>query len=444
MAYARHLLPTLLGFPALWGSSARQSMLSRRELSVVLQSALFLLASQAAFAQTSSHYHVDAHVNVLANYNDSENTWLNGGLGRYAYRSDSQSTSGGLEANLEYRYKPNSAFQFRSFMQAQGVSHASSVRELGIVELEARYRFNVGFHHQFSVKAGQFFLPISLENTDRFWESPYTLNFSSLNSWIGEEFRPIGIDGQYRYHFEQGETVTAGLTTFGGNDSMGALLAYRGWSYGRLRTAYGDVLSLPELEPLSDTGLFSGQRDDGTKPFGRDLDNRPGYALRLGYLSDRLALSAAWVDNRGDTELHRGEYAWRTKFAVLGASWFASPQLELLAEASQGQSKMGALPGVDIDFYSAYGMASYTFEDYRVSYRYDLFGVDDRDQMDDENHDFGRSHTLALIWTAANDKYQVGGELLYLDSERDRTLEDLSVHEDQHSWSLSALFKYRL
>ena len=46
-----------------------------------------------------------------------------------------------------------------------------------------------------SVKTGAFFPTISLENDDLGWTSPYTLTPSAINSWIGEELRTIGSEG---------------------------------------------------------------------------------------------------------------------------------------------------------------------------------------------------------------------------------------------------------
>ncbi|KZY59815.1 hypothetical protein A3755_14735 [Oleiphilus sp. HI0085] len=401
-----------------------------------------LISSALVHAKQNSPHRFIGNVTLVTNYQDSGNTWLNGGLGRFGQGDQDSSVSGLFESNIEYRYRPSSAFQLSTHIQAQGTSNDSSVRSLGVIEWSARYRHDIDFNQALSVKLGQFFLPTSMENIDRFWESPYTISYSSLNSWIGEEFHPIGLDMSYRYHFDSGPELSAAATVFGGNDSMGALLAYRGWTYGRQRTVLGDVLALPELSNLQDGQIFAGQRDDGTKPFGRDLDGRPGYALRSSLALDELNIKLTWVDNRGDTTLLHAEYAWKTRFAMAGLAWRISEGWEFLSEASQGSSEMGAGPGIDIDFYSLYGMFSYRLNDYRISYRYDQFGIDDQDQMDQENNEFGRSHTLALMWQEEDSALRLGAEVLFLKSKRYRVLEGPQVYRDSDSISVSMLAQY--
>ena len=39
------------------------------------------------------------------------------------------------------------------------------------------------------LKAGAFYAPISLENRASGWDSPYTLSYSAINTWLGKELR---------------------------------------------------------------------------------------------------------------------------------------------------------------------------------------------------------------------------------------------------------------
>lgn len=382
-----------------------------------------VLLSSHSLASDKSPHRWAFESRIAVSHNDKAASWLAGGLGHFEQGSEDAKTDASFQLDAQYRYRPSKSLQFSVHAQGNYHTEPSSLSDLSLIEWEGRYRHALDFSQDISITFGQFFLPISMENTERFWTSPYTLTFSSLNSWIGEEFRPIGVDTRYRYHLDGGASISTAATLFGGNDSMGALLAYRGWSYGTIRTGLGDVLAIPSLMSLQDGQVFEGQRDDGTRPFGKDLDGKPGLALRAEYLSDFLVLSATWVDNQGDTELHQGEYAWRTQFGILGATWLLNEDIDVVFEASKGRSEMGEGPGVDIHFYSAYVLASYRWdEDYRISYRYDGFGVEDKDRMDEDNHDFGRSHTLALKWE--QDHYRLGFEVLFLEAKRQRLLQE--------------------
>src|SRR5207253_2281533 len=75
-------------------------------------------------------------------------------------------------------------------------------------------------NEQWQLRAGQFFLPTSRENRGDLWSSPYTINFSAWNTWIGEEFRPIGVDLQWRHTTQALNGITLGATAFRGNDTM--------------------------------------------------------------------------------------------------------------------------------------------------------------------------------------------------------------------------------
>ena len=66
---------------------------------------------------------------------------------------------------------------------------------------------------------------------------------------------------------------------FGGNDSAGTLLAWRGWAFGDHLVGAGETLPLPPLRTLADGGPFAAQRDGGTQPV-EELDDQPGYLVR--------------------------------------------------------------------------------------------------------------------------------------------------------------------
>ena len=95
------------------------------------------------------------------------------------------------------------------------------------------------------LQLGHFILPTSRENVEVAWASPYTLTFSALNSWIGEEMRLTGLLGSYELTTGGGHSLRLGASVFGGNDTNGALLAWRGWSMGDRLTAFDEPVPLP-------------------------------------------------------------------------------------------------------------------------------------------------------------------------------------------------------
>jgi hypothetical protein len=279
-------------------------------------------------------------------------------------------------------------------LHVSGVARSDAAGErAGLIDAYAEGRASFGLD-EVQLRAGQFFLPTSRENRDPLWASPYTVNFSALNSWIGEEVRPLGVDLQYRHITGSGHAITGGATGFRGNDSMGALLAWRGWAIGNRLSAYDEVLPLPPVP------FFPRQRDDGTKPFGTDLDGRTGYSARLRYsLPQRASIQYLYLDNQGDRALHRGEYAWATRFHLISADAGDPDRLSAAAEYMKGKTGMGHAPiFVDADFYATYFLLSWKRGRQRWTGRYELFNTKDRDFSQAEiNEENGRSWTFSWM-----------------------------------------------
>ncbi len=294
---------------------------------------------------------------------------------------------------------------------------------VGLTEAWLGWRRALGHQGELSARAGMFFYPSSQENVEALWGSPYTLNYSAINSWLGEEFRPLGLDLEWRRFLAGGAELTLGATVFGGNDTLGTLIAWRGWTMHDRLSVLGERLALPpnfSLEPDRYFGLS--QRAFRTTPIGRDLDGRPGWALRLraerpGHVNGQIA----WIDNRGDRRLHGREYAWDTRFLLAGGHWQLSEAFELLGEWTQGRTTMNfpGMPWVDTDFRAGYLMASWQRQGARLSLRHDRFRVDDRigNLMWGLFDDRGHAWTLAWLFETGR-RSRVGVELLRLDSRR--------------------------
>ncbi len=304
-----------------------------------------------------------------------------------------------------------------------GVSDASAAS--GLLEGFVERRFGFGRGQEIGLKLGQFFLPSSRENVEALWTSPYTLTLSALNSWVAEEIRPIGLDFAWRRTDANDQRWSVGGTLFGGNDTAGALVAWRGFAMHDRPTPTAEFLPLPRLAALPTT--FPDQDPRGTRPFSGDLDHRLGYAGRARWDAPqrRAVVQATAFLNNGDRDLYSGQYAWQTDFRWLSTEVELPVGFRFLGEWGTGTSEMGfAPPGrrsrsqVDIRFDVLYALLSWQRGAVRTSLRYDDFAVEDRDSTPgDDNSENGSAWTLAVIGTLG-EKWRVGLEMLYLEADR--------------------------
>ena len=360
-----------------------------------MRGATFLLLLFAATANAQT-IRLTGFLTARGIYAESQKSWLDGGFGRFDVSKNTHQE----EAHLGIDWTPAAWLTVHA--------HGLARRKGGLVEAFADVRKG-----DFRLRAGEFFLPTSRENTDQLWTSRYTISFSALNTWIGQEFRPIGAELQWQ-HLTSSAVVTVAGGAFRGNDTMGALLAWRGWSIGNHLAVYNEVLPLPPLE------FFPDQRQ-GTKPFGRDLDGRTGFSGRFRVsLPERATLQFARVDNRGDRELYRGEYSWQTKFNIVSGEIDGQHGTTLASEYGWGRTGMGFAPRafVDADFYAAYALLSQTFGRNRATVRIDVFGTTDRDHSFAEvNSESGRAWTLAWFYDI-RPSLRLGAEFANISAER--------------------------
>ena len=320
-------------------------------------------------------------------------SWLDHDFGRLDVGGDQNELTG--VAHLGFDWTPTTWLNVHA-------SAAARDEGSGLIEAYADVRKEFSLD-ELKLRGGFFFLPTSKENRGDNWSSPYTINFSALNSWIGEEVRPLGLDLQYRHTLDNGHSITAGATAFRGNDTMGTLLAWRGWTVGDRLSAYDERLPLPPLGSLADSGAFRKQNDAGTKPFGPDLDEHTGYSARVRYsVPQRGNIQYTYLDNGGDRLLYGSEYSWDTKFHLLGAE-VGNPDegFVLATEYMRGETYMGVLAThVEAGFYATYLLMSDKFGRNRFSARYDLFGAEDEDEspLAEDNEETGRSWTLTWMY----------------------------------------------
>jgi hypothetical protein len=349
---------------------------------------------------------------------ESRAPWIDGGFGRLTEGGDAWLARG--EAHLGLDWSPSEVVLLRLHGTARTEPGAAGGWRGGLVEAFVQCRPEIRPSFALRVRAGLMFPPTSRENVDPLWQSPYTLTLSSVNTWIGEEVRLAGVDVAAQLGASGRSRFELGGMAFGGDDAAGALLAWRGWAMGTRLTVAGETLPLPPLPTLAAAGPFAEQRDDGTRPID-ELDGRVGWHVRGRWSRDGLGLvQAAWTDNRGDRGLHRGQYAWATRFASVGAEAQLG-RFRLVTEGLFGDSGMGvpAGPRVDVDVRAGYVLLTWAGarERIRVTARYDRFHNEDRDGQAEPNGESGRTITLAALYSP-RPWLRAGLELLDLRSDR--------------------------
>ncbi len=356
-----------------------------------------MLMASTAGAQT---FRFSGFVSARGVYARSQPSWLEGGFGRFetgARNATSSSTANVDLVQIGAQWTPAAWIDIHIGAQARHDPASKSVRAAGLVDAFVAVRKG-----PFQLRAGQFFLGTSRENRENLWTSPYTISFSALNTWIAEEVRPVGAELEWRHHFANFDAITLVGGAFRNNDTMGAILGWRGWSIGNRLSVYGEVLPLPPLFSLRDGRFFAHQRRDGTVPFESDLDKRTGYTARVRYQRpERGSLQFARVDNRGDRHEYRQEYAWHTRVNVLSGDLRNDRGTTLLAEYGWGSTGMGLRPlaVVDLTYGAGYALVSQTFGRNRLSARFDVFRTNDRDHTSAEtNTENGRAWTIAWFY----------------------------------------------
>ena len=247
---------------------------------------------------------------------------------------------------------------------------------------------------RWSIKAGAFFPPISMENTGPGWTSPWTLTPSAINSWVGEELRTIGGEGKLEWRGDD-QRIEAVFAVYGYNDAAGVLLADRGWVLTDRVTGLFDRLRLPDA-----AGNATHHPPIWRYPF-YEIDGNPGVYGGVNWSSDQWGrISLLWYDNRADPHAFSKEFAWRTGFLSFGAETEIAG-ITLIGQAMSGKTEVNPSgdEGYATHFDSAFLLAGYRFGDWRLAARGEIFATTALDQDPGSRlSEHGSAGTLALTW----------------------------------------------
>jgi hypothetical protein len=243
--------------------------------------------------------------------------WTTGELGKL--RFDDADGLGGHRVMADYRGHMTQTLWVRAVLGY--VDDASPGIDLTEAYMDWRPLPKSANHHQ--VRVGAFYPPLSFENGDAGWASPFTISFSAINTWLGEEIRPLGIEWSLRRRLGfagSPHEVRTFAAAFYGNDPAGTLLFWRGWALHDRQTRFNDRLEIPPVPVFGPGGVIIDLQSQTLEPF-EEIDDEPGlYAGVEWRLARRALLQLASYDNRADPWSFRdGQWGWRTKFGQLAA-----------------------------------------------------------------------------------------------------------------------------
>jgi|tagenome__1003787_1003787.scaffolds.fasta_scaffold20967586_2 hypothetical protein len=312
--------------------------------------------------------------------------------------------------------------------------------DAGLSQAYISFRPMRGSNVAFSSRIGLMWPPVSLEHEGADWHVKDSITPSAINSWIGEEVRPVAAEGTVAATLGQNKIhVTAAVMA--ANDTSGTLLTFRGWALHDRATLAFNRQPLPPLD---------GEISEYQAPFTHPLiDLHDGFAHRPGYYAKiawqppvPLRVELFRYDNRADPEAVNAdlEWGWRTKFNDVGLASELGGGTELKAQAMEGRTRMGypetGRRWVDNRFRAAYVMLVRPFGAVGVAARAEAFDTRNRGSLvSDEYDETGWSAMVAAHCELG--PFTGFLELLHVSSKREQ-LEELGLKPRQRQTQLQA------
>ena len=355
--------------------------------SIHLALPLVLLAFSSASRATDWELSLDARLVS----SDAYPSFMAGGLGTVRYGSDDSGLGLGRArfAVTQPLGELFSAHLDASVFDDQGAS------ALGVTEAYLLFRPYPFAGYRFRLKAGGFYPPVSLENRAAGWESPYTLSYSAINSWLAVEVRSIGLEGTLDWlGTRSGHDFDLGVTggVFGWNDRAGVVVASNGFVFTDRQTPLFGRVGQPGVPPLN-----------GAEPF-MEIDHRAGaYAGLEARYRDRAVLRVLRYDNRADpTALDSVSHvlAWETRFTSAGLRLEADRGWTAIVQWLGGDTTIAPHSmTLNWPFQSTFALLSKRFGRNTLSARYDRFAVQ-TNAPDVYGEQDGHAWTAAYIFDA--------------------------------------------
>jgi hypothetical protein len=330
-------------------------------------------------------------VDLRAVTSDGRESFLDNGQGKLRFDRDHQGIQLG-RARLSVSQPLGEVFSAHAEASVWDRDDKNPI-DLGEAYLEYRPYPRAGFKAR--VRLGAFYPPLSLESRAVGWETPYTITPSAISTWIGEEVRTIGLEGQVDWLGTRlGHAFDVQLTgaLFGWNDPAGTMLAAHGWTlHDRQTTLFGRVGAVQPDPLFAKKELFA------------EIDDRPGYYVgaQARYL-DRAILNILHYDNRADPAAFAPglrDFAWLTRFDAAGLRYESNGGWTLLVQALAGDTYIApGGPWLEWEYDSQSALAARRHGPHMLALRYDQFSVTFHGDASLPGSEDGDAWTLAYSW----------------------------------------------
>ena len=310
---------------------------------------------------------------------DGEKSWVDGGFGKLRSGSDGDLRVRPQLGNANLIWQPQLTWSLSATVV--GSLQGGQRTEAGLSEAYLTFLPMRGSGVAFSARAGLMWPPVSLEHEGADWHVRDSITPSAINSWIGEEVRPVAVEpsisvelGQHRFR--------ATAAVMAANDTSGTLLTFRGWAlHDRTTLAF----RRQPLPPLDEHGEYQAPFSHPLLDIHSGFAHRPGYYAKLAWqppIPVRIELFR--YDNRADPEDVNDdlEWGWRTQFYNLGLVADLGSGAQLRAQALEGRTRMGMFEGdrrwIDNKFRSAFVLLTRPFGPFGISVRGEAFDTRNR------------------------------------------------------------------
>ena len=352
---------------------------------------------------------------------DGEKSWIDGGFGKLRSGSDGDFRVRPELGNVNLIWKPQ--FTWSLGATIVGSLQGGDRTEVGLSQAYLAFRPMRGEKFTVSARAGLMFPPVSLEHEGADWRVKDSITPSAINSWIGEEVRPVAVEGTLAATMGE-HKVRATAALLAANDTAGTLLTFRGWAlHDRLTLAF----HRQPLPPLDEE--VAGYQAQFTHPLldvSHGFANRPGYYAKLEWqppIPVRFELFR--YDNRADPEAVNQdlEWGWRTEFNHIGVVANLGGDAALKVQAMDGRTRMGFVEAVgrrwvDNRFRSAFALLTRPIGSVGLTARIEAF--DTRNHGSDIGEEYNDTGWAAML-AGKRDFGRFTGliELLHVTSKRE-------------------------